>query len=171
VERLTLGLNGRTLVFPEGKAYCLVCGRPPSGTRRVWFEDPGSTEPNAAKLGSRGHALGVGINAIRGRIQFDAPLCRVHRRSAVLLSVKATGLFLLTIAVVALGAMALKQFRIPKKVATLAEWLPFIPAILPASFAALYWMRKDRGGLTCDVAVEDGALVLLYKDGLPTPPA
>src|SRR5947209_17010732 len=99
MERLVLGLDGATLVFPEGKACCLVCGAPPSGTRRVWFEDLGSTGSGAGEPGSRGHALGAGISAIRGRVQFEAPLCRVHRRAATLLSVKATVLFLLSIAV------------------------------------------------------------------------
>lgn len=63
--------------------------------------------------------------------------------------------------------MVLTQFHIPPRYAPWAGWLPFVPAILPASFAAFYWMRKVLGGLNCDVAVEDGAL-LLYQDGLST---
>ena len=36
---LRLRLEKRELIFPDGVAFCLVCGEPPAGKRRVWFEN------------------------------------------------------------------------------------------------------------------------------------
>ena len=36
---LRLGLSGRTLVFAEGRPYCLVCGARPFARRALPFKD------------------------------------------------------------------------------------------------------------------------------------
>ncbi|MBI3858583.1 MAG: hypothetical protein HY293_23095, partial [Planctomycetes bacterium] len=163
----------RALRFPDDRAFCLVCGAPPAGARRVWFEDVPAGNPGSdlAHLGSQGHALGKGIAAIRDRVQFDAPLCGAPLRRASRTGWAALGLMLLAVGVLVAAILMLKQFKVPKKQAGWVDWLPFIPALVPAVFGGLLWKRKDRGGLPCDVYAVGDEVLLVYPDRVPGKPA
>jgi hypothetical protein len=169
-EELRLGLAGRNLVFPGGAPFCLVCGAAPSGSRRVWFEDTGAAGQAASgHLGSTRHALGTGVRAIADRIEFQAPLCPPHRTRALLIGLGAFGCMLAAVGVLVLGIVLLRQFKIPRKYEDLSLWIPFIPALVPAGFGALFWKRKDRGGLSCEARREGEDLILIYPDRVPGP--
>ena len=89
---LVLGQEGKRIVFPDEESFCLVCGEESAGTRRVWFEALDAPPIIPGTMAGRMAGLGGGIAAIVGRVTFDAPLCREHRKHARLLSLKTTGL-------------------------------------------------------------------------------
>ena len=159
MKELRLRLKGTQVVFPDGKAICLVCGAPPSGVRRVWFENPDPT-PSLTKA----DGLVKGISAIAGRLSFDAPLCKPHHRRAWSYAFKAVGLGLLGVALL-IGGIALlpaPSGRGGKDDWKL--WLAFLPALVPWGFAYFAWQKKDRGGLDCEASREGADLVLRYPD-------
>jgi hypothetical protein len=169
-ERVVLGLNKRTIVFPDGRPYCLICGAPATGSRQVWFEDIGSAGPAHGIPGDKGYGLDVGVQAIRSRLTFDAPLCRVHRRQALFLSLKAVGLFLLSVGILVAGGMVIDRLKLPRNLSWVGQYAPFVPALPVAIVAGVLWKRKDRGGLTCKASSDQGRLVLEYESPLPRPP-
>jgi hypothetical protein len=167
-EELRLGLKGRELVFPDGKAFCLVCGAAPAGTRRVWFEDMGSAGLAASgEIGSTRHALGTGARVIASRIEFQAPLCGPHKTRAIRTGLGAIACMLLGVGVLVLGNVVLSRFKILRKYEDFSRWIPFIPALVPAGFGYVFWRRKDRGGLPCEARRDEEDLVLTYPDRAP----
>ena len=159
MRELRLGLDGRRLVFPDGKAVCLACGAEPVGTRRVWFE-----EVRGAGV-DRSSNLLAGVQAIAGRITFDAPLCRAHRSRARWLSL-GTGLCALAfIGMIVLGVTLVGPTSGRKPKGFLKEWGPILLGLIPAIPGYFLWRKKDRGGLDCDVRREGDNLVLAYPDG------
>lgn len=165
-EDLRLPIRGRDLAFPDGKAICLVCGAAPSGTRTVWFESP---QGGGSHLGSKGHALGIGVAAIAGRIAFKAPLCKPHRWKAF-----RTGLLALVFMLGAAGVIVLGLFVAPdgihprkKLKQEIVGYVFMALALIPVAFGTVFWQRKDRGGLPCEVRREGEVLVLTYPDRAP----
>ena len=158
MRELRLRLDGKSLVFPDGRPICLACGGEPAGTRRVWFE----TAEAGADL-SRPGSLERGVAALRHRVTFDASLCARHLRRARVLSLKAVGLALLSVAVL-VGAIVGFQaagWDLSKEKGLLG-YLPFVPAAVPAVFAYFAWKAKDRGGLACEARRAGENLVLTY---------
>jgi len=164
---LRLRLEKRELVFPEGVAFCLVCGGVPAGKRRVWFEDLAAGAGAPGEIGSSGHALGAGARMMANRADFLAPLCKSHRRRAILIGLAANGFMLLAVGVGALGIYLQGLFKIPRRYEELVRWIAFIPILIPAGFGVYFWMKKDRGGLPCEVRREGGELVLTYPERAP----
>ena len=163
-EELRLRVRGRDLVFPDGKPMCLVCGAPPSGTRTVWFESP---RGDLSHPGSKGAALGTGLAAIASRIPFEAPLCRGHRRKAILTGLAAPAFMLSALGVIALGAIFGPDTTRRKPKGDLVQYVVIGLSLIPGGFGYFFWRRKDRGGLPCDVRREGGDLVLEYPDRAP----
>ena len=162
---IELELSGKKVVFPETKPFCLVCGAKPVGTKQVWFEDHVDTvtESGAGKLGA-------GAGAIAERITFEAPLCGVHRKQARLLSLKTAGFSVLAMILAGGGATLGVTQKWPEPV---IFGLAIVLGGWPGVMAGIYWVQKDRGGLTCKAHLEDdGTLVLKWnpKDSSPTLP-
>ncbi|HYE98595.1 MAG TPA: hypothetical protein VEJ18_06765 [Planctomycetota bacterium] len=158
MRELRLGLDGKALVFPDGRPICLACGAEPTGTRRVWFE----TMDAGADL-SRPGSLERGVAALRHRVAFDATLCGRHLRRARGLSLKAAGLGLLSVALLVGAIVGFKAAGWDlSKEKSLLGYLPFVPALVPAVFAYFAWQAKDRGGLDCEARRDGEDLVLTY---------
>ena len=167
-EELRLGLRGRDLVFPGGKAFCLVCGETPAGDRRVWFEDTAAAGvATPGTIGSTRHALGTGARAIAERIDVQAPLCSRHKTRALWIGLGAVGFMVLAVAVSALGIVLTNHLKIPRRYENIASWIAFLPALIPAGFGVYFWKKKDRGGLDCEARREGNDLVLTYPDRMP----
>lgn len=168
MRELRVSLQGKKLVFPDGKAACLACGAEPAGVRRVWFEQVHGGHVGTGDL-ARGGNLLAGAQAIAARITFDAPLCRAHRARARWLSA-GTGLCALAfIGMIALGIWLVGPTKGRKPKSFLAEWGPFLMGLIPALPGYFLWRKKDRGGLSCDVH-RDGptGLVLRFPDESPS---
>lgn len=160
MRELRLELQGRRLVFPDGKPVCLVCFGEPAGSRSVWFEDLG----HHAGF-SKTAALETGVQAIRERIAFDAPLCRPHRARARWFGLGGGLCMLAAVGMIALGAMLFGATPGRKSKSFLAEWGPVLLGLLPAIPGYLLWRKKDRGGLSCEVRREGATgLVLSFSD-------
>jgi len=162
-DELRLGLRDHTLVFPEGKLCCLVCGRPPAGVRRVYYE---TVEGEGALEGRMG-AAGAGVQAIANRLTFDAPLCADHRRKATLTGLAGVGFMLLALAVIALGAAFAPKSSRKGGQADIIGYVFMGLALIPGGFGYVFWRRKDRGGLPCEVRREGAELVLVYPGRAP----
>src|SRR2546427_70142 len=144
---LTIQLIAGKVVFPDGSSHCLACGAKSSGTRHVVFTgvldldapDPIQAPPKNAN------------------VEFNAPLCQKHLRTALLMKFGAIGLLLLTIGILAGGAAL-----------GLKSWLLGILVVPSAIFALVLWYFKDKGGLACSAGTgrKDG-VGLWYFDGGP----
>lgn len=160
MRELRLELQGKKLSFPDGKAVCLACGAEPAGVRRVWFEE---LQHHAGF--SKSAALETGVQAIRERIAFDAPLCRAHRVKARWLGVGAALCMLAAVGMIALGAMLFGASPGRKPKSFFAEWGPILLGFIPGIPGYLLWRMKDRGGLRCDVRREAATgLILSFPD-------
>lgn len=160
MRELRLRLDGTRLVFVDGRPVCLACGAEPAGVRRVWFE---AVEGGAPM--TRAGSLARGVAALSNRIAFDAPLCALHHRRARRLSYKAAGLGLLGLAILVGTIVGLEAagWDLTKKKG-LVGYLPFLPALVPWTFAYFAWQAKDRGGLACEARREGEGLVLSYPE-------
>jgi hypothetical protein len=165
-EELRLPIRGKDLVFPDGKAYCLVCGAPPSSARTVWFESP---RADGGPPGSKGRALAIGVAAIAGRITFKAPLCGPYRWKAFRTGLLAAVFMLAAVGVIVLGSFWGADGVPPRKrlrqqvVGSVSVGL----SLIPGAFGYVFWRRKDRGGIPADVRREGDTLVLEYPDRAP----
>lgn len=169
MRELRVGLEGKRLVFPDGKAACLACGGEPAGVRRVWFEEVAGALPGTGDL-ARFNNLAAGARAIAERITFDAPLCRAHRAKARWLSVGCALCALAVVGMIALGIWLVGSPSGRRKETFLQKWGPILLGLLPAIPGYFLWQRKDRGGLTCEVRREGASgLVLCWPDSADGP--
>lgn len=149
MDDLPLGLDGTTLVFPDGAARCLACGGAPAGTKRVYFED------------TDGIGLAGKLDALSNRLEFDAPLCERHLKHARSLPWKVAiyGVLALVVGVAAL--VYLLESRLYERSA--AAWLLAAPGAFLVVVAYVGWSHKDRGGLRCEAErTADGGVRLSW---------
>lgn len=163
MRELRLGLSGRTLRFPDGKAVCLACGAEPAGTRRVWFEEVRGGSLGTGDL-ARAENLGAGIAALVDRVSFDAPLCPAHRARARGYTLGAILCGLAAVGLIVLGAMWVGPNSGRKSKNFLKEWGPILLGLIPAIPGYVFWRKKDRGGLSCEVRREGEEIVLTFPD-------
>ncbi|HEX7901218.1 MAG TPA: hypothetical protein VF950_25900 [Planctomycetota bacterium] len=157
MRELRLELQGRRLVFPDGKAVCLACGAEPVGTRQVWFEDMSGVglDRTSQMMGS--------VQALAGRITFDAPLCRAHRSKARMLSLGTALCGLAFIGMIALGMWIVGPTSARKPKTFWQQW-PLALSLIPALPGYFLWQKKDRGGLRCEVRRDGENLVLSFPE-------
>ncbi len=160
---LRLGLGGGLPKFPGGKPFCLVCGGAPAGNHRVFFEQPDGSSVAVSRVGS----VATGVEMIKNRIVFSAPLCAPHLARAGQLRVwtfaaLAGGIVLAGI----LMALIAKTIGLESRVGNVLSFIA-----IGAPFAPMYflWRAKDRGGLACTVRIEEEELVLVYAGRVPSP--
>lgn len=167
MRELRLELQGKTLIFPDGKVSCLACGGAPDGVRRVWFED---LKGEGASLGmgalSKATHLSAAAKALQSRITFNAPLCRSHRARARWFS---WGTYLCGLAFVGMillsATLSGSSGKRGKSKESLELWLTLGLGLIPALPGYFLWQLKDRGGLACTVRREgDSRLVLTFPD-------
>ena len=171
-KELRLGLDGRRVVFPEGRAFCLACGRRPLAARTVGFTDVEYAERETAGMNSLLNfvhpALGWANRERMVSFKIDAPVCVVHFLRGRLLDLALILLF--AAALVALLVLAFKGV-LPRKEgeigAALKAGLVALP-ILSAWFA--YRFRSKRAILPCVGKREArDRFVLVYEGEAPNP--
>jgi hypothetical protein len=165
-EDLRLEIQGTALAFPGAKPFCLVCGKRPEGTKRVWFEElPADGAALAGGMVGRAAELAGGVKAIAGRITFDAPLCGVHRGRALLLGLGAVLAMLAAVGTIIGVSILTKSWKLSKSMDTA---LAVGPALVPGLAGYLLWRKKDRAGLPCEARREGpSGLVLRYPIRAP----
>lgn len=169
-EELTLGLKGRTLRFPDGRPFCLVCGRRPSGLRLVAFHDAAYADKASAGMNTLLGWVHPGLAwANRERqltFKFDAPVCFRHRMSG-----RWSDLALLVLFLSLLSFIAVLSFRgvLPRKPGELGGLLKGALIVLP--LAGMYILRRFRSKealLPCSARREAAdRVVLIYENGVP----
>jgi hypothetical protein len=171
-RELRLGCRGRALLFPEGRPFCLVCGRRPLGTRTLAFKDVEYADRKtqvANLLLRRVHPLLAWFNRSRHvTFRIDAPLCLRHYWRGRILDVAVIALFLAAAAAVIGLGLAGKLPRGPSDVGSLLKGALIAIVLVPG---VLVWTRARKGPvLPCEVrrAGED-AIVLTYKDEASPP--
>ncbi len=171
-RELRLGIDGRRVLFPEGREFCLACGRRPVATRIVGFTDveyaERRTEGVNALLGWVHPALAWANRERLVSFKIDAPVCLVHFLRGRAIDLAMTALF--AAALVLLVVLSIRGV-IPRKPgelgAALKAGLVALP-ILGAWFA--YRFRSKRAVLPCQGRRESGDRILLVYDGdAPSP--
>lgn len=171
-SELRLGLDGRRVVFPGGRDFCLACGRRPIATRIVGFTDVEYAERETAGVNSLlGWVHPALAWANRERLvsfKIDAPVCLVH-----FLRGRAIDLALIAVFAAALVVLVVLSVRgvIPRKPgelgATLKAGLVAFP-ILGAWFAHRF--RSKRAVLPCRGRRESrDRFLLVYEGEAPAP--
>jgi len=169
---LRLELSGRAVVFPDGRPFCLACGRRPFSTRMVAFKDPDyadrRTEGANTILGWVHPALAWANRERLVSFKIDAPVCWIHFLRGRELDLAMTALF-----AAALGTLVLLSVQgvIPRRPgdlgAALKAGLVAFP-ILGAWFAVRF--RSKRALLPCEGRRESkDRVVLTYPAGVPGP--
>ncbi len=165
-RELRLGLSGDRLVFPEGRPFCLVCGRRPLGTRVVHARDPEFAERQTRDV----NTLLEFVHPILGRLntarlvafEFEAPLCWRHLGRGMGPAAAAIAVYLLFVGLLAL--LVLKSAEPGGYVK-----LGLVGAAILAGF--LFVRRgKGRPVIPC-VAVRETRerVVLVYETEAPRP--
>jgi hypothetical protein len=160
---LRLGLSGRSLIFPDGAAFCLVCGRRPFGTRAQAFRDADYAERRtevANLLLKRVHPLLAWVNRARlVTFKIDAPLCFRHYWKGRGFDVAVIVVFVLaTAGLLALGLKG-KLPSGPSEVGSLLKGLLIALVLIPGF---LFWRRGRRPPiLPCDARRESPERVVL----------
>lgn len=171
-SELRLGLSGRSLTFPNGAPYCLVCGRRPFGTRTLGFKDTeyaGRKTEAANLLLQRVHPLLAWANRARlVSFKLDVPLCFRHTWRGRGLEIGVIGTFLLaTAAVVWLGVLG-KLPRGATEVGSILKALLLSIVLVPG---VILWNKgRRRPVLPCDVRRESETEVVLTYPGEPPLP-
>lgn len=169
-EELRLGLEERTLRFPDGRPFCLACGRRPTGTRLASFRDVAYAEK-----------AGAGVNTLLGWVhpglawanrerqitfKFEAPLCSRHRMSG-----RWPDLVLLILFIALLGLMMVLSWRgvLPRKPGEPGSLLKGALIVIPlAGSYVFHRFRSKRALLPCSARRESADLVVLvYENGIP----
>jgi hypothetical protein len=171
-EELRLGLEGRTILFPDGRPFCLACGRPPTGTRLVAFRDAAYAERASAGADSIlgwVHPLLAWANRRRQvMLKFEAPLCFCHRMTGRWSDLVLLTLFLALLGLIlVLGWGGLLPGEPGKRGGLLKVALIAVPL---AGGAVFHRFRSKRALLPCSAHRESADLVVLvYEDGAPKP--
>jgi len=169
---LRLGLSGRTLAFPGGAPFCLVCGRRPLGLRTLSFKDAeyaGRQTETANLLLQRIHPLLAWANRARlVGFRMDVPLCLRHYWKGRGLEIGVIGTFLLaTAAVIWLGVLG-KLPRGATEVGSVMKGILISIVLVPG---VLLWTKGRRKPvLPCDVRRESESSVVLSYPGEPPHP-
>jgi hypothetical protein len=169
---LRLGLDGRRVVFLEGRSFCLACGRRPIASRTVGFTDVEFAERETAGMNTLLNfvhpALGWANRERMVSFKIDAPVCLVHFLRGRLLDLALIVLFAAAlVALVVLSFMGLLPRKEGEIGAALKAGLVALP-ILSAWFA--YRFRSKRAVLPCTGRRETrDRFVLLYEGEAPSP--
>ena len=164
---LRLGLSERTLIFPGGAPYCLVCGRRPFGTRTLSFKDAeyaGKQTEVANVLLQKVHPLLAWANRARlVSFKVDVPLCFRHVWRGRGLEIAVLGTFLLAVAaVIGLGVSG-KLPRGATETGSLLKGLLIAIVVVPGYF--LFTRGRRKPVLPCEVRRESRESVLLSYPG------
>ncbi|HXX93139.1 MAG TPA: hypothetical protein VEN81_05865 [Planctomycetota bacterium] len=171
-RELKLRLSGRTLAFPGGAPWCLVCGRRPFGLRTAAFKDPdyASRRTEGANLVlQRIHPLLAWANRARlVTFKVEAPVCFRHYWRGRGAEVAGLGLFAL-----ALGGflwLGLKG-RLPDHPGEMGSLLKgFLVVIVTVPGFLLWRWRRKSPLLPCDARRETPEeLILVYPGRAPRP--
>lgn len=163
---LQLGLSGRTLVFPDGRPICLVCGRPPCARRTAALKDVAYAARRSAGLNTlleRVHPALAWVNQERHvRFKIEVPVCRRH-----LLRGRWADLGVILASMLLWGAAAwaaLQGWVEPKSVG--AGFLKMGLMLLPVATAWTAWRFRSRSPLLpCTVRREAADRVVLVYEG------
>ena len=164
-----LGIAGRTLVFPDGKPFCLGCGRRPVALRAASFRDVDYADRRAEGLNlvlNRIHPLLGWANRTRYvSVKVDVPVCWRH-----VLKGRALDLAAVALAVAAIGTLLYLGLTgvLPRRPGEMGQVLK---AGLLASVVFGGWFtwryRSKAPLLPCSVRRESpDRLVFDYPDGL-----
>jgi hypothetical protein len=171
-RELRLGLDGRRVVFPDGRRFCLACGGRPRATRTVSFTDAefaARQTAGANTLLNLVHpALGWANRERMVSFKIDAPVCLVHFLAGRVLDLSLIAFFLAALAglfiLTAAGVLPRKEGEVG---AALKAGLVALP-ILSAYFAHRF--RSKRAALPCAGRRESkDRIVLTYEGGAPGP--
>ena len=171
-RELRLGLSGRSLTFPGGAPYCLVCGRRPWGRRTVSLRDPDyaskRTEVANVFLG-RVHPLLAWVNRARlVSFKVEAPLCFRHYWRGRGIDVGVIAAFLgVTALLVWLGVHG----KLPEGATAVGSILKGLLIALVLVPGVLLWSRGRRKPILPCEARREGpeSVVLLYDPAAPRP--
>jgi hypothetical protein len=171
-NELRLGLAGRTLAFPGGAPWCLVCGRRPFATRTAAFKDPeyaSRRTETANLLLQRVHPVLAWANRARlVTFKIEAPVCFRHYWRGRGAEVAGLALF----AAVLVGFLWLGvKGRLPDHPNELGALLKgFLVAVVAVpGFLLWRWGRKSPL-LPCEARREaPDRLLLLYEGPAPRP--
>lgn len=164
-EAIALGLSGDQLIFPDGRPFCLVCGRRPLGTRVVRFRDPDFADRETRPLNTLlqfVHPLLGQLNTARlVSFEFGAPLCWRHLGRGLAPDIAALAAFVLVVAGLVLLALKGADRGYLK--------LGLVAAVILAGF---FFVRRGRRRpkLPC-VALRETRerVILVYAGGAPRP--
>jgi hypothetical protein len=165
---LRLGLEGRRVIFPQGRPFCLACGRRPWATRTVAFSDVEFADRETAGVNSLLNfvhpALGWANRERMVSFKIDAPVCGIHFLRGRVLDLALIALFAATlVALVVLSVRGILPRKEGEVGAALKGGLVALP-ILSAWFA--YRFRSKRAALPCQGRRESrDRMVLTYPEG------
>ena len=169
---LRLGLTGRALAFPDGRPFCLVCGRKPFACRTLPFRDAEYAIRKSQNLNSLlewFHPVLAFLN-FRRKLGFsiEAPLCFRHYWRGLIGEFLVIGIFLAAMATVLIlywkGAISSGPSE------TGAMLKGGLIGILILGGWVLARLGKGKPVLNCDVKREsDTRVLLVYPDGVPAP--
>ncbi len=170
-RELRLGLSGRSLVFPGGAPFCLVCGRRPFGTRTLGFKDTEYAERRTEVANvflKRVHPLLAWANRARlATCKVDAPLCFRHFWRGRGLEIGVPALFVAAAAAIVI--LGLKG-KLPSSelAGSLLKGLLIAVVLVPG---LVLWFRGRRKPVVPCEARREGPdrVVLLYEGDPPRP--
>lgn len=172
-QELRLGLSGRRLDFPDGKAFCLVCGRRPVATRTMSYKDHDYAEKRSAGLNTVLNwvhpALGW-VNRMRFEsFEIDAPVCLRHVLRGRWIDL---ALILLCVGGLATVLVLSAKGTIEGKPGALGTTLKAGLVALPLLSGWFAWRFRGRSPLLpCSARREaQDVVVLTYPNGAPRRP-
>lgn len=171
-RELKLGFSGGNLVFPDGRPFCLVCGRRPFKSRPVSAKDQDYAERQAGTVNAvleTLHPVLGGLNRLRvAAFSFEAPLCILHYWKGRYTQLATTVLFVL-----GLSAVAVLYFfdLLPAWIAKDGRALKGIALGIVVLGAFLFLRRsKVPDLLPCEIRRESKqTLILSYEREAPRP--
>ncbi len=169
-QELRLGLDGHRVSFPDGKTFCLACGRRSSGTRLVAFHDAAYADKASAGMNTILGWVHPGLAwANRERqvtFKFDAPVCFRHRMAGRWGDV---ALLILFVALLVLVVVLSWRGVLPRKPGELGGLLKGALIVLPLAGAYVtHRFRSKRALLPCSARRESAdVVVLVYENGIP----
>jgi hypothetical protein len=173
VNDLRLGLAGRTLAFPDGRPFCLACGRRPLATRLVKFKDVDYANRRAEGLNTiLNHVHPALAWANRARFMgftLNVPVCFRHYFAGRLVDL---GLTALSVAGIATLIVLAVKGVLPRKEGEMGQLLKagLLLCVVLGGWAGLRF-RSRKPLLPCDVRREgQDSVLLVYPEGIPRRP-